>query len=167
MPEYKSNLCSLFVRFNSWPTFHLPRKDTITTMKTLIVPRMDFLILIFSLVITSLASTPLNPESMLSAPRRGSALPNSAGTLALYTHTAYSFDTHKTTRGLYVLNITDGSSWLFSNKSGISNPVWLSDGDKFVWLAAQDDGSTNFLVGDAKKPERLVFEKYAIITVEV
>ena len=36
-----------------------------------------------------------------------------------------------------------------------------------MWLAAQDDGSTNFLVGDAKKPERLVFEKYAIITVEV
>ena len=126
-------------------------------MKTLASSPLALLILIPSFIITSLASAILTPEAMISAPRRGSALPNPAGTLALYTPSEYSFITHKTTRGLYVLNITDGSSWLFSNKSGITNAVWLGDGDKFVWLAAQDDGSTNFLTGDAKKPgERLV-----------
>ena len=122
---------------------------------------VSLLILVLSLINTSLCSALLTPESMLSAPRRGSALPNPDGTLALYTLSEYSFTTHKSTRGLYVLDITDGSSWLFSNKSGVTNPVWLGDGDNFIWLAAQDDGSTNFLVGNARKPEaRLVDNEF-------
>jgi len=121
-------------------------------MKTMMKPLMAVVMVAFSLLKISLAAIALTPEAMLSAPRRGAALPNPDGTLALYTLSAYSFETHKTTRGLYVLNITDGSSWLYSNKSGISNTVWLGDGNKFVWLAAQDDGSTKFQVGDAKKP---------------
>ena len=89
---------------------------------------------------------------MLSAPRRGAAVPNVAGTLALYTQTTYSFEKHKRAYGLYVLDLSNGSSWLYSNSSAVSNAVWLGDGNKIVWLVSEDDGTTSFKVGDATAP---------------
>lgn len=132
--------------FNSW------NGDPSIAMKTIISPLMAFIALIFLSITVTHASVLLTPEAMISAPRRGAAIPNPDGTLALYTLSEYSFETHKNLRGLYVLNISDASSWIFSNQSGISNPVWLGDGNKFTWLASQDDGSTSFQIGDATKP---------------
>jgi hypothetical protein len=106
------------------------------------------LLSIFSLTFAQ-NGTLFTPEAMLSAPRRGSALPNPDGTLALYTLSEYSFTEHKTTRGLYVMDLTNGSSWQFSNSSAVSNAIWLGDGNKIIWLVSEDDGSTSFAVGDA------------------
>ena len=106
---------------------------------------------IFSLAFTQ-NGTLFTPEAMLSAPRRGSALPNLDGTLALYTLSEYSFTEHKTTRGLYVMDLTNGSSWQFSNSSAVSNAIWLGDGSKITWLVSEDDGSTSLAVGDATTP---------------
>jgi len=96
--------------------------------------------------------TKFTPEAMISAPRRGSAIPNADGTLAFYTISEYSFSEHKTSRGLYVMDILNGSSWFFSNSSAISNAAWLGDGNKIIWLVSEDDGSTSFAVGDATSP---------------
>lgn len=115
---------------------------------------MAVVVLLLSIISLTSAQNGIlfTPEAMLSAPRRGSALPNPDGTLALYTLSEYSFTEHKTTRGLYVMDLTNGSSWLFSNSSAVSNAVWLGDGNKIIWLVLEDDGSTSFAVGDATLP---------------
>lgn len=98
-------------------------------------------------------STPtFTPQAMLSSPRRGSAIPNADGTLALYTVATYSFEEHHNAHELRVMNLANGTSWLFSNSSGISNVNWLGDGSKIIWFVSEEDGSTSFVVGDATAP---------------
>ncbi|KAK0108796.1 hypothetical protein ONS96_002640 [Cadophora gregata f. sp. sojae] len=97
-------------------------------------------------------TTQFTPEEMLSISRRGTALPNAAGTLALYTTSQHSFKTHKNSYGLWVMNITSGEKWLYTNSSAASDPNWL-DGNMFVWFVSEDDGSTSVVVGDATKPD--------------
>lgn len=104
-------------------------------------------------IISATNGIKFTPEALISAPRRGTALPNSAGTLALYTLSEYSFEAHKTSRGLYVLDLAKGTSWQFSNSSAVSNAAWLGDGNKIIWLVSEDDGTTSFAVGDATKPQ--------------
>lgn len=96
--------------------------------------------------------TKFTPEEMLSISRRGTALPNAAGTLALYTTSQHSFKTHKNSYGLRVMDLANGSSWLFSNSSSIGDANWLS-GNTFVWLVSEDDGTTSVAVGDATAPD--------------
>jgi hypothetical protein len=116
-------------------------------------PMAAVTLLLSALSLTSAQNgTLFTPETMLSAPRRGTALPNPDGTLALYTSSEYSFTEHKTTRGLYVMDLANGSSWQFSNSSAVSNAIWLGDGNKIIWLVSEDDGSSSFAVGDATTP---------------
>ncbi|KAB8303279.1 hypothetical protein EYC80_004721 [Monilinia laxa] len=98
-------------------------------------------------------STPtFTPHALLSSPRRGAAIPNAEGTLALYTVATYSFEKHQSSHELRVINLSNGTSWLFSNSSAISNAHWLGDGSKIIWFVSEDDGSTSFVVGDATAP---------------
>ncbi|QSZ33781.1 hypothetical protein DSL72_005353 [Monilinia vaccinii-corymbosi] len=93
------------------------------------------------------------PEAMLSSPGREAAVPNADGTLALYTTSTYSFKKHSMAYELRVMNLANGTSWLFSNSSAIGNANWLGDGSKIIWLASEDDESTSFVVGDATAPD--------------
>lgn len=97
-------------------------------------------------------SSQFTPEVMLSAPRRGTAVPNADGTLAFYTVATYSFAKHSNAHELRVMDLSNGSSWLFSNSSAVSNANWLGDGSKVIWFESEDDGSTSLLVGDATAP---------------
>lgn len=97
-------------------------------------------------------SSLFTPAAMLSAPRRGTALPNAAGTLALYTTTTWNFTTHSRKYGLWVLDLETGTSTLFSNSSAIGEAQWLGEGNGIVWLNYENDGSSTFLVGDATTP---------------
>jgi hypothetical protein len=96
--------------------------------------------------------TKLTPKEMLSIVRRGTALPNTDGTLALYKTSQYSFETQKNTYGLWVMNLTSGSSWLYTNSSAAGDTVWL-EGNTFTWLVSEDGGTTSMVVGDATTPE--------------
>ncbi|CZS94871.1 related to secreted dipeptidyl-peptidase V precursor [Rhynchosporium graminicola] len=98
------------------------------------------------------ATRQFTPEEMLSVSRRGSALPNAAGTLALYTTTQYSFKNHSNAHGLWVMNLTNNESWLYTNSSAVSDLVWL-DGNTFVWFVSEKGGNTSVVVGDATTPE--------------
>ncbi|PBP27784.1 dipeptidyl-peptidase-like protein V [Diplocarpon rosae] len=106
-------------------------------------------------------TTKYTPEEMLSVSRRSAALPNAAGTLALYTTSQYSFETHENTYGLWVLNITSGAEWLYTNSSAVGDTVWL-EGNEFVWFASEDDGSTSVAVGDATTPDAEPFSAGSI-----
>ncbi|KAH8689111.1 dipeptidyl aminopeptidases-like protein [Talaromyces proteolyticus] len=94
------------------------------------------------------------PEVLLSAPRRSPAVPNSSGTLAVYTQTTYSFSSHSKTNEIRVIDLESGHSSVVTSDAGASNPQWLDDGDYLVWLKEKDNGNTSFIIGDARDPGR-------------
>lgn len=89
------------------------------------------------------------PEVLLSAPRRSPASPNSAGTLAVFTVSIYSFDSHKKTSEIKVLDISSGFQSLITNDEGTSEPSWLGGGNELLWLKSGEKGQTQLVVGSA------------------
>ena len=87
------------------------------------------------------------PEVLLSAPRRSSASPNSAGTLAVFTVSTYSFESHKKTSEIKVLDISSGTQSLITNAEGTSEPSWLGGENELLWLKSVEKGHTQFVVG--------------------
>lgn len=124
-------------------------------MAALMRPPLAVVLLFLSsfFVVNVANAAKFTPEAMLSAPRRGTALPNSDGTLALYTLSTHSFTKHNNAHGLYVMDLSNGSSWLFSNSSAIGESTWLGDGNIILWTVSEDDGSMSMLVGDATTPD--------------
>ena len=89
------------------------------------------------------------PEALLSAPRRSSASPNTAGTLAVFTLSTYSFESHKKTSEIKVLDISTGTQSLVTNAEGTSEPNWLGGGNELLWLKSGEKGHTQLVVGSA------------------
>lgn len=89
------------------------------------------------------------PEVLLSAPRRSSAIPNGDGTLALFTVSTYSFQSHSKTGEIRVLDIKTGQSNLLSNELDASEPTWLGDKNLVLWLKGGEKGTTNLVLADA------------------
>ena len=83
---------------------------------------------------------------LLGSGRRSSAVPNAKGTLALYTLSTYSFDSHKKTTEIRLLDITNGQSTLVTNEEKTSEPHWLED--EILWLKEGEKGSTKLIVAD-------------------
>lgn len=96
----------------------------------------------------------LTPEVLLGTPRRSSAVPNASGTLAVYTQTSYSFESHSKTSEIRVLEISTGKSTLVTNDARASSPQWLGDSDQLVWLTSKTNGNTSFIIGDAHEVDR-------------
>src|ERR1700712_4203023 len=92
-----------------------PIENMATTMRVLLLAFFSWAAL----------AVQFTPEAMLSVLRRGSALPNPAGTLALYTVSKYSFEKHKSAISLNVIELTTGKSTLFSNSSAVGEAVWI------------------------------------------
>lgn len=88
------------------------------------------------------------PEVLLSAPRRSPATPNPTGTLALFTVSTYSFQSHSKTSEIRVLDIKTGHSKLLSSDGSASEPTWLLENDLVLWLKG-DKGKTNLVIADA------------------
>lgn len=87
------------------------------------------------------------PEVLLSAPRRSSASANSAGTLAVFTVSTYSFESHKKTSEIKVLDISSGTQSLITNAEGTSEPSWLGGENELLWLKSVEKGHTQLVVG--------------------
>ena len=89
---------------------------------------------------------------LLSAPRRSAAVPNPVdGKLALYTVSTYSFESHKKNSEIRALDIGNGQSTLITNEEKTSEPSWLGDGNKVVWLKEGEKGVTHLIIGDVDK----------------
>ena len=82
----------------------------------------------------------------MAAPRRSPAVPNADGKLALFTVSTYSFESHKKTSEIRVLDIDTGQSTLVTNAQKTSEPNWLED--EILWLKEGEEGSTELIVGD-------------------
>ena len=91
------------------------------------------------------------PDVLLSAPRRSSAVPDSSGKLAVYTVSTYSFQSHKKTSEIRVINISSGQSTLVNNEEKASEPNWLEDDTEILWLKEGGKGATDLVVGSVDK----------------
>ncbi|KAI1482726.1 dipeptidyl peptidase [Daldinia eschscholtzii] len=95
-------------------------------------------------------ATKFTPEVLLSAPRRSPAVPNSTGTLALFSVSQYSFESHSKDYAIKVLDIKSRQSTQLFNNSTYTEPTWISD-TEFIFLK-NEESKTSLLVADATKP---------------
>nr|ACF79105.1 unknown [Zea mays] len=107
----------------------------------------------------------LTAESMLAAPRRGPAVPNPKGTLALYTVSTHSFEEGKTVTEARVmdLSVSHGKSEQLWEDDKITEALWIPGTDsQIVYLKdLEDQGFTQVKVadgGDVTKEHVLVKE---------
>ena len=84
---------------------------------------------------------------MLGAPRRSSAVPNSEGTLAVYTVSTYSFEAHKKTKEIRMLDLKSKQSTLITNDEKAAEPHWLEE--NLFWLREGEKGATDLIVANA------------------
>lgn len=93
------------------------------------------------------------PEVLLSAPRRSGGSPNPDGTLALYTVSTYSFESHSKTSEIRVLDIKTGQSKVLSSDLNASEPTWLREKNLVLWLKGGEKGTTSLVLADAENLE--------------
>ncbi|KAI1166935.1 prolyl oligopeptidase [Nemania serpens] len=86
----------------------------------------------------TIRATKFTPEVLLSAPRRGPAVPNSTGKLALYTVSQYSFETHSRKYSIRLLDISSGHSTELFDNPAYSEPTWVSE-DEFIFVETTSD----------------------------
>jgi hypothetical protein len=104
-------------------------------------------------------------QVLLSAPRRSAAIPNAAGTLALFTVSTYSFETHSKTSEIRVLDIKTGESKTLSKESNASEPTWLGKDNLLLWLKGGEKGTTSLVVADVDNFENTYFSSGTIYCV--
>lgn len=76
-------------------------------------------------------------------------MPNSDGSLALYTVSTYSFQSHKKTSKIKLLDIEKSQSSLLTNDEKASEPNWLGEGNELIWLKEAGKGVTQIIHADA------------------
>lgn len=64
---------------------------------------------------------------------------------------SYSFDEHKKTLQLQLLDLDTGRSTLLYRDSNYSEPTWVSD-SKFIFIKSGEKGSSSLMVADANNP---------------
>ena len=101
-----------------------------------------------------LSHSSLISRVLISAPRPSAAVPNDNATLAVYTLTKYSFDSHSQSKEIRILDLATGQSSLFSNDIKDKEPTWLGDGNLLGWLKDVDGACTQLWIGDAINPEQ-------------
>ncbi|KAL1861450.1 hypothetical protein Daus18300_008843 [Diaporthe australafricana] len=93
----------------------------------------------------------LTPEVLLSAPRRSAGSPNSSGKLVLYTVSTYSFQEHKKTNSIQVLDLESGHATTLYTDSSYSEPTWVGE-TEFVVIKSGEKGTSSLLLADANSP---------------
>ncbi|OAA54754.1 oligopeptidase family protein [Niveomyces insectorum RCEF 264] len=98
-----------------------------------------------------LKATKFTPHVLLSAPRRSAGAPNATGEKVLYTVSTHSFEEHRKTSQIRVLDIKSGESTLLYEDPAYSEPIWVGE-DAFFFLKGGDKGTTSLLLGHASQP---------------
>jgi len=85
---------------------------------------------------------------LLSAPRRTAGVPNPDGTLALFSVSTYSFESHSKTSEIRVLDLKTGHTKTLCKDLNASDPTWLGKGNLLLWLKSGEKGTTTLVVAD-------------------
>ncbi|EFQ34722.1 prolyl oligopeptidase [Colletotrichum graminicola] len=90
------------------------------------------------------------PEVLLSAPRRGAAVPSPDGTLILYTQSSHSFDDKKTLKEVRVMDVETGASEQLTADDKVHDALWVpGTATDVVYLKSGDKGTTQICIADA------------------
>ncbi|KAJ5591514.1 uncharacterized protein N7459_001883 [Penicillium hispanicum] len=71
----------------------------------------------------------LTPEQLITAPRRGEAIPNPSGEVALFSTSQYSFQTHSSSTWWSLMDLSGGRISQLTNDSNVSELIWLGSTD--------------------------------------
>jgi hypothetical protein len=92
------------------------------------------------------------PELLISAPRRGAAVPNHDGTLALFSQSTHTIG-GKTLKEFRVLNIESGETERLIEDEKARDVHWLGDDSNVViYLSPGEGGYTWIKMADASNP---------------
>jgi hypothetical protein len=98
------------------------------------------------------AATVFTPELLITIPRRGAAIPNRDGTLAIYTESTHVIG-GETSRRYRVLNIKTGETEQLCVDNKATNVVWLGhDNSTLLYLSQGEGGYTWVKTVDAGNP---------------
>lgn len=90
----------------------------------------------------------LTPEALISAPRRGPPVPNSNGTLALYTQSTHKIG-DKTLQEVRVMDIHTASSKQLSDNDKVQDANWIPGSkDQVLYLKSGEKGRTEVVVAN-------------------
>ncbi|KAI1079110.1 prolyl oligopeptidase [Whalleya microplaca] len=90
------------------------------------------------------------PEVLVSAPRRGPAIPNHDGTLALYTMSTHTIG-GETVKEIRVMDIATGESRRLFDDGKAADATWLGDGsNSIIFLKKGGEGFTWLITIDAE-----------------
>ncbi|KAJ9488209.1 hypothetical protein VN97_g5072 [Penicillium thymicola] len=97
----------------------------------------------------------LTPEELITAPRRGEAIPNPSGEVALFSTSEYSFETHVTSSWWSLLDLETGKVTQLTNDSNVSELTWLGSTDSGLLYIngtnAEIPGGTEIWVSDTSE----------------
>lgn len=96
----------------------------------------------------TVVATKFTPEVLLSAPRRSAGSPNLSGKKVLFTVSTYSFEDHKKTSQIKVLDVESGHSTVLYDDLSYSEPVWV-DEDYFLFVKSGDKGTSSLMLGSS------------------
>ncbi|KAK8118541.1 uncharacterized protein PG998_003167 [Apiospora kogelbergensis] len=100
------------------------------------------------------------PEILISAPRRGPAVPNHDGTLALFAQSTHTIGEEKTLKEVRVMKVESGESQQLTADEKVHDFVWLptdagsATSTSVIWLKRGDDGVTLIEMADAANPSK-------------
>ncbi|KAL0930556.1 oligopeptidase family protein [Colletotrichum truncatum] len=95
------------------------------------------------------------PEVLLSAPRRGDAVPSPDGSLILYTQSTYSFEDGKTLKEVRVMDIKTGASEQLTDDDKVHDAQWLPrTNTNVIYLKSGDKGTTQIWIADGADPAK-------------
>ncbi|KAK1972380.1 prolyl oligopeptidase [Colletotrichum sublineola] len=90
------------------------------------------------------------PKVLLSAPRRGAAIPSPDGTLILYTQSTHSFNDKKTLKEVRVMDVETGASEQLTGDDKVHDALWVpGTATDVVYLKSGDKGTTQICIADA------------------
>ncbi|EJT81513.1 hypothetical protein GGTG_01491 [Gaeumannomyces tritici R3-111a-1] len=94
----------------------------------------------------TVVATKFTPEVLLSAPRRSAGSPNLSGKKILFTVSTYSFEDHKKTSQIKVLDVASGHSTILYDDLSYSEPVWV-DEEYFLFVKSGEKGTSSLMLG--------------------
>lgn len=94
-------------------------------------------------------------EVLLSAPRRGPAVPSPDGTLILYTQSAHSFEAKKTLQEVRIMNIKSGASEQLTDDDKVHDALWVpGTASDIIYLKSGDKGTTQIWIANGADPAK-------------
>ncbi|KAH0443844.1 oligopeptidase family protein [Colletotrichum camelliae] len=95
------------------------------------------------------------PEVLLSAPRRGPAVPSPDGSLILYTQSAHSFDDNKTLKEVRLMAVESGASEQLADDDRVHDAQWIpGTSTDIIYLKSGDKGTTQIWIADGADPAK-------------